>query len=181
MSARSSCAPAPIRTAKRAPEILVARSKSMMPSSGPRSQCALGSKSKAASLAPGAHDRCCPRRTAPTARWRAAGSAASRESTARRRSTPSSSTSICLIFWPRCLLASKMCDASWPCRLARATSSPAVFCSRLRPSTCGISRRRCASSVASWSSSALASSPRDSRLCRTSSRWSRTKTGSSMI
>ena len=47
MSARSSCAPAPIRTAKRAPAILVARSKSMMPSCGPRSQCAFGSKSNA--------------------------------------------------------------------------------------------------------------------------------------
>ena len=55
ISARSSCAPAPIRNAKRVPEIFVARSKSMMPSSGPRSQCAFGSKSKAFGLAPGPH------------------------------------------------------------------------------------------------------------------------------
>ena len=46
MSARSSCAPAPISTAKREPAIFVARSKSMMPSSVPSSQCAFGSKSK---------------------------------------------------------------------------------------------------------------------------------------
>jgi hypothetical protein len=46
MSARSSLAPGPLSTVKRAPEIFVPRSKSMMPSAGPRSQCAWGSKSK---------------------------------------------------------------------------------------------------------------------------------------
>ena len=46
-SARSRAAPAPHRTANRAPEIFAARSKSRMPSAGPRSQCACGSKSNA--------------------------------------------------------------------------------------------------------------------------------------
>ena len=39
-----------------APDIFVARSKSRMPSAGPRSQCASGSKSNCRRLAPGAHD-----------------------------------------------------------------------------------------------------------------------------
>ncbi len=47
ISARSRRAPAPLSTANRAPEIFVARSKSMMPSAVPRSQCAFGSKSNA--------------------------------------------------------------------------------------------------------------------------------------
>ena len=46
ISARSSCAPAPISIAKRAPEIFVARSKSRMPSAGPRSQCGLRRRSR---------------------------------------------------------------------------------------------------------------------------------------
>src|ERR1035441_9574165 len=46
ISARSSFAPRPQYTAKRAPVTFAARSRSSMPSSGPRSQCALGSKSK---------------------------------------------------------------------------------------------------------------------------------------
>ena len=70
ISARSSRAPAPISTANRAPDILVARSKSMMPSAGPRSQCGFGAKSKArgspcrrtstlsAALAPTGTDSC---------------------------------------------------------------------------------------------------------------------------
>ena len=49
--------------------------------------------------------------------------------------------------------------ASLPCRFARATSSPAVFCSRFRPSSSGISRRRRFSSVASASSSPSAFNP----------------------
>ena len=57
MSARSSWAPAPISTAKRARAILVARSKSMMPSFGPRSQCASGLEVEGPRLTPGAdHD-----------------------------------------------------------------------------------------------------------------------------
>src|SRR6266550_704145 len=47
MSARDSRAPAPLNTVKRAPAILVPRSKSMMPSAGPRSQCGIGMKSNA--------------------------------------------------------------------------------------------------------------------------------------
>ena len=50
MRARSRRAPRSQWTAKRAPEILAARSKSRMPSSGPRSQCAFGVKSKLARL-----------------------------------------------------------------------------------------------------------------------------------
>ena len=51
-SARSSRAPAPQDTAKRAPEILAARSKSRMPSAGPRSQCAFGVEVEAAAARP---------------------------------------------------------------------------------------------------------------------------------
>ena len=47
ISARDSRAPAPLNTEKRAPAIFVARSKSRMPSAGPRSQCGCGSKSNA--------------------------------------------------------------------------------------------------------------------------------------
>ena len=47
LRARSRRAPRPHWTAKRAPEIFAARSKSRIPSSGPRSQWAFGSKSKA--------------------------------------------------------------------------------------------------------------------------------------
>ena len=45
MSARASRAPAPISTEKRAPAIFVPRSKSMIPSAGPRSQCGCAVKS----------------------------------------------------------------------------------------------------------------------------------------
>ena len=44
--ARSGAAAGPRRTVKRAPVIFAARSKSRMPSAGPRSQCAFGAKSK---------------------------------------------------------------------------------------------------------------------------------------
>ncbi len=46
ISARASRAPAPISTENLVPDIFVARSKSRIPSAGPRSQCAFGSKSK---------------------------------------------------------------------------------------------------------------------------------------
>ena len=46
ISARASRAPAPTSTENRAPAILVPRSKSMMPSAGPRSQCACGVKAE---------------------------------------------------------------------------------------------------------------------------------------
>ena len=55
MSARASCAPAPISTVNRAPAIFVPRSKSMMPSAGPRSQCACGSKSNARGVPDATH------------------------------------------------------------------------------------------------------------------------------
>ena len=42
MSARFSREAAPFRTVKREPAILAARSKSRIPSVGPRSQCAFG-------------------------------------------------------------------------------------------------------------------------------------------
>src|SRR5438067_2005927 len=42
INARARRAPAPTSTVKRAPAIFVPRSKSMMPSAGPRSQCACG-------------------------------------------------------------------------------------------------------------------------------------------
>src|SRR5450830_921495 len=47
ISARESRAPAPIRTANRAPDIFAARSKSRIPSADPMSQCGFGSKSNA--------------------------------------------------------------------------------------------------------------------------------------
>ena len=47
ISARSSRAPAPISTEKRAPDIFAARSKSRIPSAAPMSQCGFGSKSNA--------------------------------------------------------------------------------------------------------------------------------------
>ena len=46
MSARDSSEAGPLRTVKREPVIFAARSKSRMPSAGPRSQCACGGKSK---------------------------------------------------------------------------------------------------------------------------------------
>ena len=47
ISARASRAPGAISTVNRAPAIFVPRSKSRMPSAGPRSQCGFGSKSSA--------------------------------------------------------------------------------------------------------------------------------------
>src|SRR6188474_2880891 len=73
-----------------------------------------------------------------------------------------------------------MDDASRPWRLARATSSPAAFCSRFKPSSSGIRRRRRASSVASCSSSASAFMPRRDSAARRTSICSRSKPGSTM-
>ena len=56
----------------------------------------------------------------------------------RRRARRSS----CLICCARCRLASWIFVVSSPCRFARATSSPAAFCSRFSPSSSGSSRRR---------------------------------------
>ena len=55
ISARASRAPAPTSTVKRAPAIFVPRSKSMMPSAGPRSQCACGVNVNVARRADAAH------------------------------------------------------------------------------------------------------------------------------
>ncbi len=55
MSARERRAPAPLSTEKRAPDIRVARSKSMMPSAGPRSQCACGLEVERPRIAVPAH------------------------------------------------------------------------------------------------------------------------------
>src|SRR5687767_13138624 len=179
IKARSSCAPAPISTAKRAPEILVARSKSITPSCGPRSQCALGSKSN---LRASPHVRTTTLSAAlfPTGTLACGtlGSVSSR--IVRCRSALSSSTSSCLIFCPRILLASKRWLASCPCLLARATSSPDAFCSRFNPSICGIRRRRCVSAVANCCNSAVTSRPRLASPFCTASRLSRTKAGSSI-
>ena len=105
MSARSICAPAPINTAKRAPEILVARSKSMMPSCGPRSQCALGSKSMGRG-SPHVRTTALSAALLPTGTLACGTLGSVSSSIVRWRSMASSSISICLIFWPRALLAS---------------------------------------------------------------------------
>ena len=55
MSARASRAPAPSSMANRDRAIFVARSKSRMPSAGPRSQCAFGAKSNVVRLADPPH------------------------------------------------------------------------------------------------------------------------------
>ena len=49
---------------------------------------------------------------------------------------------------------------SCPCRLARAISSPDVFCCRFSPSISGMTRRRTVSSVAISSSALSGSRPR---------------------
>src|SRR5437762_5093509 len=69
---------------------------------------------------------------------------------------------------------------SLPMRLARATSSPDVFCSRFSPSISGMIRRRAVSSVAISSRSLSTSTPRVRRRVRTSSMCSRMNAGSSM-
>ena len=66
MSARASRAPAPSSTEKRAPDIRVARSKSRMPSAGPRSQCGLRLEVERARLAVRGGLPRCPRRSRPT-------------------------------------------------------------------------------------------------------------------
>src|SRR5688572_31848831 len=71
--------------------------------------------------------------------------------------------------------------ASLPWRFARATSSPAAFCSRFSPSSSGISRRRRFSSVASFSNSPSTCIPRFSNPRFTASWLSRTKAGSSIV
>ena len=168
ISARSSCAPAPIRTAKREPgdlrralEVEDAKRRAEVP-------VRLRLEVEHARLAPRAHDDVVGGARCRRARSRAGGWESSPAAGCAAARRASSSISSCLIFCARCLFASKIGCASRPCRLARATSSPAVFCSRLRPSSCGMTRRRCASSVASCSSSASRSTP------RARSRWSLT-------
>jgi len=104
MSARASRAPAPTRTEKRDPAIFTARSKSMMPSAGPRSQCARGSKGNDG----GSPQRRTSRFSAgplPTGTlgWGRLGSV--RRRLVRRYSRLSSSISSCLICAARCLFA----------------------------------------------------------------------------
>ena len=175
ISARASRAPAPISTENRAAAILVPRSKSMMPSAGPRSQCACGVNVERRAACRGGALRRCRRRSCRPARSRAAGSAgpAARDCGAARASA--SSRSSCLIVlrrargWPP---GSPWCRA--PDAWRAPTSSPAAFCSRFRPSTSGSSRRRRVSSAASASSSASrVSAALLQRRTRTASRLSR--------
>ena len=141
MSARSSCAPAPISTAKRAPADLRRPLEIEDAEPGAEVPVRLGLEVEGPRLAPCANDDVVGGALAHgTLSCGRLGIVAS--SRLRCCSMPSSSISSCLIFCARSLFASKIGWASSPWRLARATSSPAAFCSRLRPSTCGISRRR---------------------------------------
>ncbi len=74
-------------TAKRAPEIFAARSKSRMPSSGPSSQCAFGVNAKRAAARPRGAPRRWPPRPSPPARWRRAGSGCQQQLLRMRLST----------------------------------------------------------------------------------------------
>ena len=65
ISARSSRAPAPQFTTKRAPETFAARSKSRMPSAVPTSQCGRAVELEAARLAPARAPRGWPKRPSP--------------------------------------------------------------------------------------------------------------------
>ena len=81
----------------------------MMPSSGPRSQCAFGSKSNARG-SPQVRTTTLSAALFPTGTLECGMFGSVSSSTVRCRSALSSSNSSCLIFCPRCLLASKRCD-----------------------------------------------------------------------
>ncbi len=126
ISARASRAPAPSRTENRAPDIRVARSKSMMPSAGPSSQCGLGAKSNAGGVPQvliswlSADDL--PAGTLSCGRFGSVSRPAS-----RRCSTSASSASSARIFPARALFSAKIALGSSPAFFARATASPAAF------------------------------------------------------
>ena len=177
MSARDSRAPAPLRTANRAAEIFTARSKSMIPNAGPRSQCGCGSKSNARG-SPCRRTSTLSAAVLPTGTLECGRFGSSSSAELRWYSIASTWMPSCLICCARARLASCTGVMSRPCRFARAISSPDVFCSRLRPSSSGMSRRRAASSVAMSSSALSGSRPRLRSPARTTSTWSRTKFGS---
>src|SRR3954469_24905473 len=87
----------------------------------------------------------------------------------------------CLICCARVRFASWIDEVSCPWRLARAISSPDVFCCRFSPSSSGMTRRRTVSSVAISSSALSGSRPRFRKPPRTTSMLSRTNVGSSML
>ena len=149
MSARASRAPAPHQHGEARARHLRARARSRgCRAAAPRSQCAFGSKSNAARLAPRAHLDVVGRRSARPARSRAAGWAASAAASSRCCSTPSSSASSCLICCAARLVGREMRDGVLALPLgARHLLAGRVLLAleRLRPA--GISRRRSASSV----------------------------------
>ena len=122
--ARSSRAPAPISTEKRAPDIFAARSKSRMPSAAPMSQCGLRLEVERARLAVTADFDVVVGGLPDRHRRMRAGSAPSSADRSRFCSTSSSAASSCLICCPRALFAAKTAEGSSPCFFARATSSP---------------------------------------------------------
>ena len=92
ISARARRAPAPTSTENRAPAIFVPRSKSMMPSAGPRSQCACGVEIERRAAFRADALRRCRRCSSRPARSRAADSGIVSSPRLRRCSTVSSST-----------------------------------------------------------------------------------------
>ena len=136
---------------------------------GPRSQCAFGSKSNA--------------RGSPCVRTSTLSAALLPTGTAGVRQVRQHQQRLVALMLDRFELDAELLDllraraiglldrpsCLVPCRLARAISSPDVFCSRFRPSISGMSRRRAVSSVAISSSALSGSSPRFRRPVRTSS------------
>ena len=108
MSARDSRAPAPIRTAKRAPEIFVAALEVEDAERRAEVPVRLRLEVERARLADAADLDVVGGARARPARARAAGSAASAAALRRSSSTASSSASSCLICWPRARLAAKI-------------------------------------------------------------------------
>ncbi len=167
ITARSSRAPRPFKKAKRAPVTFPARSKSKMPSSTPKSQWGLGSKSNwrgspqrltstfSASVGP-----------MGTEEWGMLGILRSRAliRSLSSRVSPSSS----LIRSETSLICSMRSPGSWPFRLYAAISWDALF-RWARSSSTSARIRRCFSSRVSTSSKGAASSPRLSRDRRTKS------------
>ena len=187
MRARLRSEAAPVRTVKRAPVIFAARSKSRIPSSGPRSQCALGAKSNARGVP--------TRRTSTLAvSSRPTGTLASGAfgTTMRKRSswafTSSSRASPALIRSATPFISALRSDASSFAFPRRAISSPTTRWRWRSSSTSWMRARRSASSAhgstpsspgkaCTWARSA----PRLRSMARTASRFSTTYFRSSMV
>ena len=114
----------------------------MMPSAGPRSQCACGANRERRAASPCAPHLDVVRRALPHRHARV------REVRNRQQALVAALLDRleldAHLLDPLRALPARLLDrrVSSPWRLARATSSPAVFCSRFSPSSSGSSRRR---------------------------------------